>query len=247
MNRLNEVILQGYIDIPFVKAVIEGNVFVEYKVGGWYDYSVVQVNSSANFSLKLLASVIATDILLEYPSKHGLIAVKSGSVSAKLNISELGEIYDFSFSLKDPIFCNEYHYDNNICENIEDFIYNTFGSELLNLVSLYAKAGFSDLANTLAVKVQNSTYTEVDFWGLESACSLARCDGETLNAFVEQLHVVAWMHIGLFSMLFPLSCCSVALFKHYRRYMIIEPNCKRIRSNPLIDYENSERYGSIIR
>jgi len=234
MDSLNEVILQGYIDIPLVKTVIEGTVFIDYSVGGLYDYSVaVDIKSSANFFLKLLASVYATDILIEHPSRNGLIAVKSESVSATLNISELGEIYDFSFSFKDSTFCDDLPFDINLCAYIEDFIYNTYASELLSLVLLYAKVGFADLANELAVKVQNSTYTEVHFWGLESACSLVQCDGETLEEFVEHLHIAAWMHIGLFSILFPLSCCSLLLLKRSKQYL------------PLIDSEDSGRYGSI--
>jgi len=234
MDSLNEVILQGYIDIPFVKAVIEGTVFIDFDAEGWYDYSGSKdIESSADFSLKLLASVIAKDILLEYPSRNGLIAVKSESVSATLNISELGEINDFSFSFKDSTFCNEWPYNIYLCPYIEDFIFNTYADELLDLVLLYATAGFADLADILAVKVKNSTYTELDFWGLESACSLAQCDGETLEEFVEHLHVAAWLHIGLFSMLFPLSCCSIVLFKRSNQYI------------PLLDHEDSGRYGSI--
>jgi len=164
MDSLNEVILQGYVDIPSLKAVIEGTVYVKYKVAGWYDISAVQeIKSTASFSLKLLASVFATDILLEHPSRNGLVAVKSGSVSASLNISELGEIYDFTFLMKDSTFCNNSPYGFNLCPYIESFIYNTYGDEMLNLLLLYAEEGFSDLANELAIKVQNSTYTEVDF------------------------------------------------------------------------------------
>jgi len=234
MDSLNELSLQGYIDIPVVKAVIEGTVFIDYEVEGWYDYSVaVDIESSANFFLELLASVFATDILIEHPSRNGLIAIKSGSVSATLNISELGEIYDFSFSFKDSTFCDDWPFRIDICSNIEDFIYNTYVSDLLDLVLLYAQVGFADLANELAVKVQNSTYTEVDFWGLESACSLVQCDGETLEEFIEHLHYVAWMHIGLFSMLVPLTCCSLILLKRSKKYI------------PLIDNKDSGRYGSI--
>jgi len=163
MHSLNEVLLQGFVDIPIIKAVIEGTVFMKYNIEGWYDYSTVQdIKSSASFSLDLLASVFATDILIEHPSRNGLIAVKSGSVSASLNISELGVIYDFSFSMKDSSFCNGSPYGFNLCPYIESFIYNTYGPELLNLVVLYAEAGFAGLANKLAVKVQNATYTEVD-------------------------------------------------------------------------------------
>jgi len=212
MDSLNEVVLQGYIDMPLVKAVIEGTAFIDFE-GDWYDYSVAtDIESSANFSLKLLVSVFATDILLEYPSRNGLIAAKSGSVSATLNISELGDIYDFSFSFKDSTFCERWPYNIYLCPYIDDLIYNMYGPELRNLVLLYATVGFADLADELAVKVQKSTYTEVDIWGLKFACSLAQCDGETLEEFAEHIHFVAWLHIGLFSMLFPLTCCSLALF-----------------------------------
>jgi len=164
MDSLKEVVLQGYINIPLAKAFIEGTIFLEYKLAGWYDYSLVQdIKSSASFSLKLLASVSATDIILEHPSRNGLIAVKSGSVSARLNITELGEIFDFSFTMNDSTVCDGSYFDLNLCPYIEAFIYNTYGSELLSLVMLYAEVGFADLANELAEKVQNSTYTEVDF------------------------------------------------------------------------------------
>jgi len=163
LHNLNEVMLWGYVDIPLIKAVIEGTVNIEYDIEGWYDYSTVQdIKSSASFSLKLLASIFATDILIEHPSRNGLIAVKSGSVSATLNISELGEIYDFSFTMKDSTFCERSPIGFNLCPYIENFIYNTYGNELLNLVVSYAEAGFAGLANKLAVKVQNATYTEVD-------------------------------------------------------------------------------------
>jgi len=246
MNNLEGAILQGYVDIPLVKAVIEGNVVMEYQVG-WYEYSAVQaIESTAEFSLKLLATVSATDILLEHPSENGIIAVKSGSVSASLNISELGEIYNFSITVENPSACEESQHDIDLCPYMEDFIYDTFGSELLSLVLLNAEVGFADLASNLAEKVQNATYTEVDFWGLESTCSIVQCDGETLNGFVTQLHILAWLHIGFFSMLFPLACCSLHHFKRSRGYSNVAESSSEVESNSLLYCRNSERYGSVV-
>jgi len=245
MNNLQGVILQGYVDIPLVKAFIEGTVHTEYQVG-WYDYSAVwDIESSADFSLTLLATVSATDILLEHPSINGLLAVKSGSVSATLNISELGEIYNFSITVKNSTACDDSQYDIDLCPYMEDFIYDTLGPELLNLVLLYAEVGFADLANILAEKVQNATYTEVDFWGLESTCSIVQCNGETLYAFVTQLHFLAWMHIGLFSILFILAYCSLYIFKRSRGYSNVAKSSSEVESNSLLYCRNSERYGSV--
>jgi len=248
MENLKGVILQGDVNIPLVKCFIEGTVFLEYEIGGWSVYSMVQdIVSTADFALKLLASVSATDISLEYPSRNGLIAVKSGSVSASLNKSELGELHDFSFSMKNSSVCDYAPPDDYLCPYIEEWVYDTYGPELLNFMLLYAEVGFADLADELALKVQNATYTEVDFWGLTNVCSLVECDGKTLNAFVRQLHIVAWIHFGLVSLLFPLSYCSLKLLQRSRGYSrVSESISTEVESNSLIDCTTSEMYGSVV-
>jgi len=252
LDSLNQVGVEGMVIIPSVIGSMVGTVLVEYKLDGWWDYSWEEaVASSVTFPLKVFGSVYATEILLEHPSINGLTAVKSNAVSARLNISELGEISDFSFSMEDSSFCDGSFFGIDLCPYIEEYIYNSYGSNLHESVLMYAEIGFADFQRQLAAMVLNSTYTEIDFWGLKTACSIIDCDGLTLNEFAERLLVVAWIHVGLVGVLGSVLCCVCVLWHRSKRLQnVTKPNLK-IESNPLLDVgeesgNESGQYGSVV-
>jgi len=252
LDSLNQVGIEGIVNIPSVVGSMVGTVVVEYKVEGWWEYTWEEAfESSATFPLEVFASVFATEILLEHPSINGLTAIKSNAVSTSLDILELGEISDFSYSMEDSSFCDGSYFGIDLCPYIEDFLLSSFGVDFRELVLLYAEMGFADLEDELAVRVLNSTYTEIDFWGLESACTVIQCDGLTLNQFVERLHVVAWIHVVLSGVLCLVFCCVCCLWNRPKEIRNgTKPNSE-IESNPLLHLEGetdqeSDKYGSVV-
>jgi len=252
LDSLNQVGIEGIVCFPSVVGSMVGTVVLEYKVEGWWDYTWEEAfESSATFPLEVFASVFATEILLEHPSINGLTAIKSNAVSTKLDILELGEISDFSFSMEDSSFCDGSIFGMDFCPYIEDFLLSSFGVDLKELVLLYAEMGFADLQDELAVRVLNSTYTEIDFWGFNTACTVIQCDGLTLNQFVEKLHVVAWVHVVLSGMLCLVLCCVCGLWKWPKEIRNDTTLNSEIESNPLLYIESecdqeSGKYGSVV-
>lgn len=247
LDSLNHVSVQGVVSFPSVVAKIEGTAVLRSIVEGWWDYSWEEaVESSVVFPLKIFGSVSATDILLEHPSINGLTALKSDSVSARLNITELGDISDFSFSMEDSSFCDGSYFAIDLCPYIKDYMYNSFNADLKELVFLYAEIGFSDIEDKLATSLQNSTYTEIDFWGLKGACSFIDCDGLTLMEFVEKLGIVARIHVWLSCISVAMLCCSCVI--RYRSKRVVtdtKPNSE-IEENSLLHSKEDSGYGSVV-
>jgi len=207
--------------------------------------------SSATFPLEVFGSVFTKEILLEHPSINGLTAIKSNAVSATLDILELGEISNFSFYMEDSSFCDGSFFGINICPYIEDFILSSYGVDLRELVLLYAEMSFANRQDELAVRVLNSTYTEIDFWGFKSACSVIQCDGLTLNQFVVRLQFVAWIHVVLSGVLGLVLCCICVLWKRPKDIRNDTKLKSEIESNPLLHIsvesdQESGKYGSVV-
>jgi len=255
LDDFNHVGVEVIVSMPYVIGSLAGSVVLEESVDGWWDYSwEVAVESSVTFPLAVIGSVFATEIVLEHPSVNGLTAIKSNNISARLSMFELGEISDFSFSMTDLSFCDGTFFNVDLCPYIEDFLLNLFGDDLHELVLTYAEMGFADLQETLAVKVLNSTYTEIDFWGLKTACTVIKCGGLTLNQFAEKLNVIAWIHVVLSGVLFFELCCVCGLCNRSKG---VEDDTKlnmEIESNPLLRLgvlsereagKEAEKYGSV--
>merc|ERR550534_778368 len=224
LGDLNHLTVSIELFLPIIQAEFIGTVTVRSEL--FWDYERVEnVYSSASTTAVIYLEFDASDFMLERPSKNGHTAIQSTEVAARLNITDLGDISDFYFTMSDSEFCDGTYFGLNLCPYIEDYILGSYKDDMHDLALIYAKEGFAAIAPELTRNIQNATYTEIDYWGIEASCAIVGCDGISLTTFAERLKVIAWTHVLLIILvaIYALCCCcALCCFGKSNRIMRYE-------------------------
>jgi len=209
VNSLDEVVVETVIKVPSLMADIEGTVQIDQL---WFS-TEEPLKSKASVSVEFLASFTATDFLLENPSENKLTAVITDTVSVSIDIREIGLIQDFTFIKTDSDLCSGVI---DICPSIEDFLYDTYDSELEELLLQYLETKVVELQPELEVAAIRVMYTEIDSVGLNAICVALHCDGMTVGDFVDRIVLVFWLHVALLCIPGVAMCYFCILFRRER-------------------------------
>jgi len=203
VNSLDEFVLETVIKLPLLMAVLETKVKVDWLVDTW-----ISVRCTASIPVELIARVASTDVRLQNPSRNRLTAVQLDTVSVSLDIKELGDIVNFTFTSDTCV--------DDVCDYVEDYLRGMFASELADLVVEYIETKFTEFEPEIEEATKAASYSEIDSAGLHALCIIADCHGMTVSDFVDKIVALFWVQIALLCILGTTMCYFCILFRRER-------------------------------
>jgi len=188
VNSLDGFVLESIIKVPLVIAELQSAISYESRI--WPEWEL-PFNSTAAIPAELSARITATDVRLQKPSINRLPAIQLTNVSVSLEIRDLGDIVNFTFT---AAACGLVL---NYCDMVEDYMRERFESVLEGLVVDYLNTKFVEIAPEIEELVKAISYSEIDSAGLYALCILADCHDMTTSDFVDRIVVLFWIQIGL--------------------------------------------------
>jgi len=203
VNSLDEFVLETVIKLPFLMAVLETTVKLD-----WVIDTYISVRCTASIPLELIARSTSTDVRLQNPSTNKPPAVQLETVSVSLDIKEVGDIQNFTF-ISDTCV-------DDVCTYVEDYVREIFASELVALVVEYIETKFTELEPEIEEAAKAASYSEIDSAGLHALCIIVDCHGMTVSDFVDTIVFIFWLQIALLCILGITMCYFCILFRRER-------------------------------
>jgi len=200
MNSLDEIVIETVIRVSFLRAKIDTKVLVDT----WVDFDF-PVSASATTSVELFARITATDIGLQNPSINKLTAVKVNTVSVSLNIRDIENIKDFTFTSDS---CDE-----KWCPYIEEYLHDMIYADFEAQVSEYTDTKFTEFVPELEEATETATYYEIDSVALNWLCIAVECDGMTVSDFVDTIVFLFWFQVGILCIVGATLCYFCIIFR----------------------------------
>jgi len=208
VNSLDGFVLESIIKLPLVMAELQSAMLIETFL---LPDKELPFNTTASIPAELSARITATDVRLQKPSINKLPAIQLKNVSVSLEIRDLGDIVDYTFTAGACGLLLDY------CNMVELYMRERFASVLEELVVDYLNTKFVEIAPDIEELVKTISYSEIDSAGLYALCILADCHDMTTNDFVDRIVLLFWIQIILLCIFGITMCYFCILLRRERK------------------------------